>query len=295
MPVLFRKSWLRAVLLGCWVALAAGCEQHGNDLSDTQQKQALESQKDAEEWKTHIQTQDAGIGDLGGQPVRLPGYVRLLEYDDSPGFDVEKLRTYDPPKRTFASPIMSFGYDYNHETNQPKDYWTNSEQYAADQQKPGHPWVSVSVSSGRMYLAYDTVWDDTFYYELDPSRPHPYYYIELPEKQFGLDVYIPPGIDSKTKQPWRQHNDANDMFIYRDPQGHIRTEIKCSNRASIPNPPCTHRFIMTNDMKAIISLLYSRQNLPYWRKIERQVEARLRSFIVHPADEQEVSSINNQH
>ena len=46
------------------------------------------------------------IGNLGGYPVNLPSsVVSLLEYDDSPGWDREKLRNYQPPVRNYQSII----------------------------------------------------------------------------------------------------------------------------------------------------------------------------------------------
>ena len=43
------------------------------------------------------------IGNLGGVPVNLPSsVVSLVEYDDSPGWDPEKLRTYNPPTRSYS-------------------------------------------------------------------------------------------------------------------------------------------------------------------------------------------------
>lgn len=58
------------------------------------------------------------IGNLGGVPVNLPpSIVELVEYDDSPGFDPEKLRTYDPPTRSYQSIIESLGLDFrNHDS-----------------------------------------------------------------------------------------------------------------------------------------------------------------------------------
>ncbi len=37
---------------------------------------------------------------------------------------------------------------------------------------------------------------------------------------------------------------------------------------------------MTNDMKVIVNLLYNRQQLHHWKKMEQQVETQLRSFVV---------------
>ena len=120
MPVLFRKSWLRAVLLGCWVALAAGCLPQENAKPANQTAAGSDAAQNASA-QAAAEQEEAVIGDLGGQPVRLPRYVDLVQYDDSPGFDLERLRDYRPPKRTFDSKLMSFGYYYNYETDEPKD------------------------------------------------------------------------------------------------------------------------------------------------------------------------------
>ena len=293
MPVLFRKSWLRAVLLGCWVALAAGCLPQENDKPANQTAAGSDAAQNASA-QAAAEQEEAVIGDLGGQPVRLPRYVDLVQYDDSPGFDLERLRDYRPPKRTFDSKLMSFGYYYNYETDEPKDD-SNFQRYREDESKPASKWVDVGVSSGRMYLGSDTAWDDNFYMDLRGGTYLYQPYTQLPKQQYGLDVYAQLGNDPKTNRPWREHEDAQDFFVYRDEQGHVHSKIRCSNKTTVPNPPCDHQFILTDDMKVIVGMLYSRQNLPHWRKIERQVEARLRSFIVNPADEQEISSIHNQH
>ena len=292
MPVLFRKSWLRAVLLGCWAALAAGCLPQENDKPANQTAAGSDAAQNASA-QAAAEQEEAVIGDLGGQPVRLPRYVDLVQYDDSPGFDLERLRDYRPPKRTFDSKLMSFGYYYNYETDELKDD-SNFQRYREDESKPASKWVSVGITSGRMYRFDWKVWDDGVRWTLEHGWSLKRPYTKLPEKQHGLDVYVQLGTDPKTRKPWREHRDAEDLFIYKNEQNHFSTEIICSNR-NIPNPPCEHEFFMTDDMKLIVYLQYSRQSLPHWRKIERQVEARLRSFIVNPANKQEISSIHNQH
>ena len=65
MPVLFRKSWLRAVLLGCWVALAAGCLPQENDKPANQTAAGSDAAQNASA-QAAAEQEEAVIGDLGG-------------------------------------------------------------------------------------------------------------------------------------------------------------------------------------------------------------------------------------
>ena len=263
------KTILLNFSLACLFILN-GCNQQNdrdyeNSVSDIQKRKSTDTDK-------------AIIGNLGGLPVRLPQYVELVQYDDSPDFDQDKLHE-SFPHRTFNSKLMDFGYYYNHETNEPKNR-NNIEKYQNDKDKAGNPWVYVGVQSGKMYLKRETAWDDSLSNELEKGVYLYQPYTKLPEKQYNLDVYVQLGTNSKDNKPWRVHHDAQDFFVYRDKHGHVRSKIRCSNNITVPNPPCKHRFIMTNDMKVIVNLLYNRQQLHHWKKMEQQVETQLRSFVV---------------
>ena len=73
-----------------------------------------------------------------------------------------------------------------------------------------------------------------------------------------------------TGKPYRFENfESDDLFIARDKSGHVRSYIKCSNK-DVPNPPCRHRFKLMNGIQVTIDLLYSRQRLYDWQKLEKQ-------------------------
>src|SRR5690606_34588261 len=95
--------------------------------------------------------------------------------------------------------------------------------------------------------------------EFTPPYKH---YEMLPEKQFGaLDVYTPKGIDPKTNQPYRQHPNADDAFVYRDETGQVQAFITCSNR-DVPAPPCEHTFNLEPKAKSVVNVIYRRSLLP---------------------------------
>ena len=105
------------------------------------------------------------IGNLGGVPVNLPpSIVELVEYDDSPGFDPEKLRTYDPPTRSYQSIIESLGFDFrNHDSvlydrNDP----TLRQEYDSERRQGGDDWVSINISAGSRYGTNPHALDDYF-------------------------------------------------------------------------------------------------------------------------------------
>ena len=53
------------------------------------------------------------IGTLGGVPVNLPSsVVRFVECVDSPGWDMDKIRSYNPPTRNYQSVLKAFGFTF---------------------------------------------------------------------------------------------------------------------------------------------------------------------------------------
>ena len=92
------------------------------------------------------------IGNLGGVPAVLPHYAEFLEYDDSPGFDAEKIRNFHAPVRTFDSTIMSFGFQMRYPDMRFKGRNSaDNSKHWHESSEPGNPWVNVTVLSGRQY------------------------------------------------------------------------------------------------------------------------------------------------
>jgi hypothetical protein len=202
-----------------------------------------------------------------------------VEYDDSPGFEPEKLRTYDPPTRSYQSIIESLGLDFrNHDSvlydrNNP----TLRQEYDSERRRGGDDWVSLNVSAGSRYGTNPHALDDYFDSSLHLAEIAPAPYVNIHQQYYGLDTYINDGIDPETQRPFREHWLAEDMFVFRDKQGNVQTIIKCSNR-NIKSPSCTHRFNFPPPMKIRISMMYLRQNLAQWQTIQNKTVQFVQGF-----------------
>ena len=230
------------------------------------------------------------IGDLGGQPVNLAAYSMdmFVEYEDSPGFDREKLRDYKPPVRTYHDVITAFTFYMNYTDGTIYDSWSpDGNKWYQERRRPGTPWIRVGIRSGSYYPKYGYIYDAFLESNLNDHTHPPHYiplyaYVKTDEMRFGLEVYANPGINPQNGIAWRNNWGADDVFVYRDGSGHVISYIKCSNNP-VPKPPCDHRFLMKgDDMKAEIRLLYDRQNLVHWQRIEMQAERAVRGFIAQP-------------
>ena len=219
------------------------------------------------------------IGDLGGVSVDLPReFVELIEYDGDPSWG-EK-RVGKKPERTYQSKINSFGFDirYTDKTLLDSPFGKLADIYHQEKKLPENPWVSVGINSGDRYYGLKGI--DRMgkgkinpIYEVTPRNR----YEKLPEKQYGLEVYSPPGIDPKTNKPWREDSDAEDVFIKRDDNGTIVTYINCTNRQVI-RPPCTQRFSLEPTMQLNVYASYSRWNLADWQRIQQVATETILSF-----------------
>ena len=220
------------------------------------------------------------IGNLGGVPVNLPpSIVELVEYDDSPGFDPEKLRTYNPPTRSYQAIIESLGFDFrNHDSvlydrNDP----TLRQEYDAERRRGGDDWVSINISAGSRYGTNPHALDDYFDSSLHLAEISSIPYVNTGEKIYGLALYINGGKDPETQRPFREHWRAEDMFVFRDEQGNVQTIIKCAND-DVKSPPCTHDFNFPPPMKIRISMMYPRQNLAQWQTIQNKAVQFIQGF-----------------
>ncbi len=222
------------------------------------------------------------IGNLGGYPVNLPSsVVSLLEYDDSPGWDREKLRHYQPPTRNYQSIIDSFGFSLRYRDHTLLDSRKNQAEYEQESDLLPNPWIDVGITSGTRYHKDEHVWDRLIASDLENSYPSgpPVYQRDSNEIAFGLERYIIPGINPANNLPWRENHSADDVFVHRDAAGHVNAYIRCSNNA-VPHPPCSHYFSVSGDMKVDASLLYDRQLLPDWQKIQQAADSAIHGFVV---------------
>ena len=227
------------------------------------------------------------IGDLGGQKVNLPALVvRFVEYDDSPGWDPEKIKRFRPPVRSYASILKAFSFYFRQHDGRLYDRADPSlyEQFKLQEWLPGNDWINVGVSGESK--DYNTAYlDDLLYDRVDKSNAETLpsdYYEPNGETFFGLSVYLNPGVNPKTGHPWREGNSyTKDLFIAKDNDGHVTDMIYCSNR-QVPTPPCTHYFVMPERYLIRLSLSYNRDMLPYWQAIAANTRRFLWSFVVQP-------------
>ncbi|WP_211251066.1 hypothetical protein [Stenoxybacter acetivorans] len=230
------------------------------------------------------------IGNLGGRPVRVLASVvsSLLEYEGSLVFDLGG-KKIEQSKRTYDSAIAGFGFELRYTDGVYYDL-LNKEifcQFKKEHNQPGNAWVHVGVDNAIGYYDPPHVLDRYLDGNLEsyPDKPKEFPYVtyeKLPDKQFGLDVYIVPGIDLATNLPYREDRSIDDVFIHRDIYGSVDTYIKCFN-GNVPRPPCRQYFMILEDMKVKIRLGYSRQNLAHWREIQAAAkEAVLRFDVKNP-------------
>ena len=218
------------------------------------------------------------IGNLGGVPVVLPHYVEMLEYDDSPGFDAEKIRNFHAPVRTFDSPIMSFGFHMRYTDMRFKyEIDGSSHEYEKELDQAGNKWVGVTILSGKQYPTtrpINDILNRTVARHLLPPR------IRVPEKRFGLEVYtFPLENDENKRKSVLSTIDQDDIYLTRDKAGNINRYIRCSIN-NVPQPPCEHYFILEKDMRVVILILYNRNQLPHWWEIETKALHTIYSFAV---------------
>ncbi len=223
------------------------------------------------------------IGDLGGVPVKIPKhFANYVEYDGDPGFG-EK-RQVDKPVRTYQSKIFSFGFDVRY----PDMVGESTPQLREERRKRNiftTTWISVGISSSSRYYGNESL-DRLARATVDTPNEILKYrnYEKLPDEQYGLTVYAASGVDPKTNKPYRQDDDAKDVFIYRNANGNVITYIDCSNR-QIESARCEQTVSLEPFMKAEADIHYRRGLLSEWQKIQESVTQLIYSFKV-PAAEQ---------
>ena len=234
------------------------------------------------------------IGNLGGVPVNLPSsVVSLVEYDDSPGWDPEKLRTYNPPTRSYQSVITSFGfYFFNSEAqlldnNDPTLRERDDKDWGIDGTKSDRVGVHISFNP-TLPPKYKNL-DRMLAADIDKEQlsvPSPNYlgfYEKTSEQLYGLEVYANPGIDQKSGRPWRENEFSSDIFIGRDEEGHVQTYVECSN-SPVPAPTCLHYFIFPPPISIHIKIDYVRLRLSQWKIIQSNTIKLVEYFIKLPRE-----------
>lgn len=229
------------------------------------------------------------IGDLGGVPVNLPSsVVQFVEYDDSPGWDMEKLKNYRPAERNYQSKIISFGFDFRnpdgllHDSKNPESVkaFKDAKKFKRGKIDRNYQdnWVRVSVShygSNENALTNYTRWIINPY---DDQKID--YYSKVGGKYYGLNYYYLLGINPQTGNFFREEIAlVEDVYINESLDGKVLSLIRCSVN-NVPSPPCTHDFEFPAFMKIRVSLSYSRHNLKYWKQIEQKVVDIISSYII---------------
>ena len=180
------------------------------------------------------------IGTLGGVPVNLPSsVVRFVEYVDSPGWDMDKIRSYTPPTRNYQSVLKAFGFTFRNSDGALYDEKKRDlvKQYRAEQSAGGDDWVRVSISAApvenpRKYPL-DYLYKRSFRkWATAVEKPYSF----TGEYHYGLEYYVIPGINPETQKPWREDDGVDDLFIYKEEDGHVVAYIKCANK-SVASPP----------------------------------------------------------
>lgn len=225
------------------------------------------------------------IGNLGGKPVNLPSTkVDLVEYDDSPGWDAEKIKNYNPPPRTYASVIESFGFEMRYTDGLVRELYHKAPQYSEQQYQTqkkltNSPWLYVGVCAAKCYN--EKGFNTSFKGILKKSSIQlpQYRYQKVSETIYGLELYAPPRVDKKSSISWRDHPDAEDMYVYKNSQGEVTTIIKCVNR-KVKLQTCSQTFNLQPTMKVTVRILFSYNHLADWHEIQEKVIKTIESFVI---------------
>jgi hypothetical protein len=233
------------------------------------------------------------VGDLGGMPVTIPQhFANYVEYDGDPGWG-EK-RKGSVPLRSHQSKLRSFGFDVRY----PDMAGLSSPEMWRDKQKPANynmPWISVRFVSGQHYPGdgyLDRRAHATVGSAKDIARSKYENYEMLAQKEYGLTVYAPAGIEIATQKPYREHRHAKDVFIHRDASGKVDTYISCTNTSEYAFP-CGHSFSLEPTAKVQVEISYHRDKLAEWQNIQESVRKLLLNFSTQATPRQAESSSKN--
>ncbi len=221
------------------------------------------------------------VGDLGGVPVTIPRhFANFVEYEGDPGWGPK--RKGPVPERTHQSKLISFGYEVRFPDmagRSSPELWKDSESYSSGVT----PWISVGINTGSNYPG------DGFLDRVTASIGNVKNilkyedYEQLSDQEHGLTVYAAAGVDPKTNKPYREHDNAKDIFLHRDKTNRVDTYINCSNR-NVRVPPCSHNFSLEPHMHAEVYVSYRRSLLPQWWEIQQAVRQQILGFRALPTD-----------
>jgi hypothetical protein len=235
------------------------------------------------------------IGDLGGVKVKIPRYfAELVEYDGDPGWNP---RTTPVPKRTYDSKFYSFGFDARFPEMVGKsnaELWRDYNEYRDmksgrihNVDKTVDMWIDVGVTSGSHYYA-DGFLDRRFAeiiktpqergIDVNGEYAKLTDYEKLSQLEHGLTLYALKGVNPSTQTPYRNDDSARDIYIAKNTNGNVVTEIRCANHQHFHTRTCVQTFSMEPMMHAKIYVTYNRKRLKDWREIQTKVSELLWTF-----------------
>ena len=211
------------------------------------------------------------VGDLGGMPVIIPRhYAEYVQYDDEP--DKEK-----PYQRR----ISSFGMDVRFPDMKGLENWQIREE-KRNEPLSEKSWLYVGVNASSSYYGPQSL--NRRAAELLKPEEHPsefwwVNYIQLPEKEHGLEVYVVAGNDPDTGEPARESSFTKDIYLELSSSGDVETYISCGRR-SVPHgiDSCHLSFLLEPKASVYISARFRRGLLPEWRKMKNSLSTLLMSF-----------------
>ena len=219
------------------------------------------------------------IGDLGGLKVRIPRhYAEYVEYDGDPGWG--KKREGPIPERTFDSKLSSFGISVRFPDMKGLESTELREELRNYQLDPNNPWIRIGINAGEIYpglganarngLAKGIGEYSEYWWEN---------YERLPEDIYGLEAYVVSGLHPATGLPAKEHDDAYDVYLHREPSGHVDTYIKCG-KTSVPGgiASCRMSFGLEPDAEVAVRVSFYPRLLPRWKEIQQSSRDLLLSF-----------------
>ncbi len=223
------------------------------------------------------------IGDLGGMPVKISRHVaEYVEYEGDPGWSGP--RKGPPPVRTYASRLVSFGFELRY-----PDMATLLGNDMSDDRRRYNiyntPWIRVGVTTGSHYPGRGFM----NRIDLKDSELRSEYWwkdrLKVREKKFGLTEYRLarkpppiPGMDSDMPQY------GETIYLYRDKAGNVITRINCDN---VPHEgaQCSQNWDMGEyGVSADLRVMYRRALLEHWRELQQKVTQVVLGFRVEVKD-----------
>ncbi len=219
------------------------------------------------------------VGNLGGVPVTIPKhFAEFVEYDGDPGFG--EMREGSIPVRTHESKLSSFGFYVRY----PDMVGMSTEELREEKRKASiykTMWIKVGIRSGEIYPGngfLDRAANSRLGRKSEIIKYENYEKLEV--SQFDLEVYAPAGIDNETGIPYRNHEDAKDIYLNHDESGKVSAIIICSN-VKKESASCTHSISLEPSIKAKIEIRYRRNLLPNWKIIQEAVIKLIHQFEIN--------------